>query len=762
MGLRFYGDFTNDNGDTFRVGIHDSSYAAAPVEVTLGVPGFTLTYEGDNQDQYQPIIPSRLNWTVYNEGGDFDTFLNTIIPTAAEARFLVEVLREPDEIDESVFWRGVLLPEQIQQMDEPTPSAVELTAGDDIAELKEHTVENISIGSGIGYVHYCLQFTRQHSLYGSSDLFLRYANDYYPDGYTGGDWLYESGFTEPTIPGTLPVEWYNAFDVLRSIAIIHNARVFQAEGVWYFWPMNKFQQRSDGDTFQDDLGALTADGSASTWTTLERINFVSNVLFASGFEKLAGNTIEFSRPTKRVERVRSIKASEWLFQANTNFTQLDSATDDISFSDDDRTYFAGSTHLLTLNYNIDIAAVTSENNYINNHTIRADFTIKFGDQYYTDLGWSSTAATKKVVLGTYFKNFGFESIGQVSVQVPELVDDESGLDVTLNVVVLNGAGGDIVSSLPSHDVLFILRIYPGDSSDSLGDTITYASETSADNQVVLVQDNVIMGNSLVNYSTGVTGVQWGSGSYAAYPGADMNTWYSSQDATGYGLQRLGVREIMYNTQLPHRVRQGGLALTASTWLWPYHVIRENSEDHVPHELSYNANNHEVHCERFELNASTSNISFRTEQVKSDNPRDRFAPAGNAYADDIATAYDDAFTGRRAKFVVVQEVTHSNGSSYTIDVDDSDGYIYMNGYTGANGYGRLYLPKSADNEGRLLRFKTDSTISSNGYYRIILTADEITNGVRIDGATYQDMDRPYDGVMLLCYDGQWYIIQRKSK
>lgn len=480
-------------------------------------------------------------------------------------------------------------------------------------------------------------------------------------------------------------------------------------------------------------------------------------------EKMTGNVIEYSRPVKRVERQRIIKANEWLFQYNTNFTTLSGTANDIELADDDRTYFAGSTHLITLNYNVDIASQSADNNFINNHTVRADFTIKFGTQYYTDTGWSSSAGTKRVVIGQYFKNNGFESIGQLSVQVPELVSDQVGLDVTLNVVVLNGAGGDITGSLPTHNVLFILRVFPGDSADQLGDEVVYSSETNLDNQVVLGQDAVIMGNAQVSYSTGVAGVDWGSGSYIAASGLDTSEWYSSQDTTGYSLHRLGVREILENTQLPHRIRQGQYAhISSGVVFWPYHLVNEDSDFHVIHESSYSANDNISTVERFELNKSTSNVSFRSDGYNSNNPRDKFVPNGNAYADVIATSFDDLLTGRRAHFAVVQEITHSNGSSYTIDVDDNDGYMYMNGYTGANGFGRVYLPKVADNEGRIFRFKTDATISANTYYQVSIDSSEISNGVRIDGANFAQMDRPYDGIMVLCYDGQWYIIQRKSK
>jgi hypothetical protein len=766
MAVRFYADFRNDAGDDFRVNIYDNDFSLPATEQTLSVPGFTLTYEGNNQEQYQPIIASRLDFTIYNEGGDFDTWLNTDVPASAEGRYPIELVRDLGELEEVVWWRGILIPEQMQQMDEATPSAVNLTASDDLAQLKETTSNDMTLESAtvIGWVHGCLKLTRQSDLYANGDLFIRYANDFKPDGYTGSDYLGGGVMFQPSIPGTVPTEYYTAYEILRSLAITFNARVFQAEGVWYFFPLNKFQQRSESVAFISDLYARNADYTASTWTTLEKVTWTSDMLYTqgTGIHKMRGNTIEYSRPVKRAERVRVTRGGTFLFQFNTDFTTLDSAANDIELTDDDRTYYAGSTHLITLNYNMDIAPVASENNFINFHTVRADLTIKFGSQYYTDTGWSGSAGTKSVVIGTYYKSFGFESIGQVSVQVPELVSDQVGLDVTLNTVVLNGAGGDIVASLPTNSALFILRVFPGDSADTIGDEVVFSSETTLDNQVTLTQDNVITGNTLISYGTGGSAVPWGAGSFGGTDG-DLTSWVSSQDTTGYSLHRLGVRDILQNTQLPHRIRQGDFAHGSSGFMfWPYNMILENSDYHVIHEMSYSANDNTTSVERFHLNKATTNISFRTDLVVNNNPRDRFTPSGNTYADTIATNFDDLLTGRTAQFAAVQSVTHSNGSSHTIDIDDDNGYMYMNGYTGANGFGRLYLPKVADNEGRIFRFKTDSTVGANTYYQVAIDTAEAAAGVTIDGSSYAQMDRPYDGIMVLCYSGQWYVIQRKSK
>ena len=387
MAVRFYGDFKNDVGDYFRINVYDNDFSSTATELTVATPGFTLTYEGNNQEQYQPIIPSRCDFTFYNEGGAFNTFLNSVLPAASESRFPVEILTNPGFPSQTIFWRGLLLTEQTQQMDEPTPSAVNFTASDDLAQLKQHTFDELSSATGdnviIKRVHQMLSLTRCKGLYFDAEEYLRYADDIVPSDYTGDDYIGGGAITDVTIPGTDPVEYANCYDVLRSIAISFNARVFQAHGVWYFWPMNLYQRRSDNDSFTDKLHAMTADASTYTWAAIDRSTFYSNLLNTNGtiLQKLAGNTIEYSPPIKRVERQRITQLGQYLFQQNTGFITIDGSTNDITFADDDRTYFAGSTHLITLDYNIDIGAVTtSPNNLTNYHEAKANLLIKFGAQ----------------------------------------------------------------------------------------------------------------------------------------------------------------------------------------------------------------------------------------------------------------------------------------------------------------------------------------------------------------------------------------------
>ena len=103
---------------------------------------------------------------------------------------------------------------------------------------------------------------------------------------------------------------------------------------------------------------------------------------------------------------------------------------------------------------------------------------------------------------------------------------------------------------------------------------------------------------------------------------------------------------------------------------------------------------------------------------------------------------------------ITDVTHSSGSTY--DVQD-DEYMIFNTWSGGNGTATINLPSAADNEGRLLRFKSDGTISANTSINVVPQSGE-----SVDGNGEFAFNRDYDGIMLLAHNDNWFIIQRKAK
>ena len=65
-----------------------------------------------------------------------------------------------------------------------------LTAADDINQLKETTVDDFATSTQIiDYIYEALKLVRSYDLYDSDEVFIRYANDIEPTGYTAGDWI---------------------------------------------------------------------------------------------------------------------------------------------------------------------------------------------------------------------------------------------------------------------------------------------------------------------------------------------------------------------------------------------------------------------------------------------------------------------------------------------------------------------------------------------------------------------------------------------
>jgi hypothetical protein len=104
---------------------------------------------------------------------------------------------------------------------------------------------------------------------------------------------------------------------------------------------------------------------------------------------------------------------------------------------------------------------------------------------------------------------------------------------------------------------------------------------------------------------------------------------------------------------------------------------------------------------------------------------------------------------------ITDITHSDGSNYNVTASD---YIMFNTWSGGdNGEAIVILPLATNNEGRLLRLKSDSTISANK--RVVLVP---SGSDTIDGDSSYTMNRSYDGITILAHNDRWFIIQRKEK
>lgn len=103
-------------------------------------------------------------------------------------------------------------------------------------------------------------------------------------------------------------------------------------------------------------------------------------------------------------------------------------------------------------------------------------------------------------------------------------------------------------------------------------------------------------------------------------------------------------------------------------------------------------------------------------------------------------------------VSVNSIAATAGTSTTIL---GSNHFNVISYTGANGVHTINLPSVE--QGIILRFKTDGTIANT---KSITLSPE--SGQLIDGSETYSMDRAYDGITILGYNDNWFIIQKKEK
>ena len=111
----------------------------------------------------------------------------------------------------------------------------------------------------------------------------------------------------------------------------------------------------------------------------------------------------------------------------------------------------------------------------------------------------------------------------------------------------------------------------------------------------------------------------------------------------------------------------------------------------------------------------------------------------------------------AWYADIEDVTATASGTYEVASTD---YILFTTWSGGNGTFTIALPPVESSEGRMIRIKTDSTISNSKAISIV--PNEGDTGVRIDGETNSSMTRSYDGATYLCHSSEWWVIQKKDK
>jgi hypothetical protein len=135
------------------------------------------------------------------------------------------------------------------------------------------------------------------------------------------------------------------------------------------------------------------------------------------------------------------------------------------------------------------------------------------------------------------------------------------------------------------------------------------------------------------------------------------------------------------------------------------------------------------------------------------------PTGGLYRDgnDLKINFNDtAASGNEGlAYLTPQLETAIAGATRTVN---SNYNLVLLSWSGGNGTCTLNLPLASSNTHRVIRITTDGTLNSGANDKINITA---TGGETIDGDTFFQISKSYEGVAVYSTGSEWIVIQAKA-
>ena len=228
----------------------------------------------------------------------------------------------------------MLLHEQVVLQDEAFPIQNTMTAVDDLGNLKNVLYNN----DGTAYTgrdtlaeHLirCLNKTRALHIYATSDVFLKYANDFKPSTFVSANALIElevnhAAFYNVNEQGL--VEFFSAYEVLQNLATTMNARVFFSDGYFWFVPIGAVKNNVILNVHTATKGNNTTIPTSTISTGTSAVT--TRLTVGTDIVKLRGATTTFLPALNKVQRTWRTNNNLPLVGPNTQF--LNASGDEVA------------------------------------------------------------------------------------------------------------------------------------------------------------------------------------------------------------------------------------------------------------------------------------------------------------------------------------------------------------------------------------------------------------------------------------------------
>lgn len=607
MAVRLYSEFNTDQGDLYKIEIHDSSWVASSTAFTVDGRGFELSYQGETDDIISPIVSSRLTFGAYSQDGTFELFIDTL-KQFQENRFRVVVYRAASQdvvndfaqrvfadggtteslpcvtsaVDDlggtstySLFWLGWITQDLINIEDTAQPYILEITATDGLGRMAniDYDTANEIDQNGLVLTRATKALSNAFNsvgtadLWGSSDPFLEVAVDWWETSAhtysTSTDPFNEVSFDARLFERKDEegnTVYSSALDVVRQLAVLFNARVFMERGRWVF---EQYGLRAETTRY---VSVYNKSNTALSRTLISD-DITLNQTIAGA--RLAGNAWDFLPALRKISvdyiqrflnpfnLFGSYRFNNTLTTYTAGFISGGSGIQMQFGTTALNVYLQGPTSVYPIypvfRSRIRIKDVSTGTYYYYN---RAYFGIASATTMYALPAWSTTAGYYYFDLPAFFTS-GAASLSEMLTITTEDLPVSGELDITLeyyNTYYANN-GNAYSSTFEAHTGIFGFGIVNGSSQTNAGTTFASVNNQANVNSKLAIE----LGE--VYIADGPTQ----TGHLAAYNGSSWEAtaaWRKGSTGTGIPILKLLTNEALALHVKPIQRYNGTIASTA--------------------------------------------------------------------------------------------------------------------------------------------------------------------------------------------------------
>jgi hypothetical protein len=420
MGIRYQTYWTNQKGTRYQIDICDDELTSDIAEdFDMGEDGFSISYKGDSSDIIKGVLPSSCTISMLIVDEAMEAFINDIA-NSAENRFVLRIFKF-DFSSKQYFleWIGTIVPDLSSFDDVNYPFMFTFNAIDGIGKLKDIDFEPAADTSFIGFILKILSQLDSFEFFDDTDVILSTHVNWYAASMfdTAPDDTLDPlaiSKVDPQAYTTLDEQknrqYKKSYDVLSQILEQWNARMFLADGHFYFIQINELQNASI------KLRHYYKSGDASSVVS----ELTSNI---TGFQYFG--RFSFFRPVKTV----SVQNAYWmpsLADRLPNYPDPNyyAAESDIGM------FSAGNGEIIDINGTINIS-VSDTGSSSQDNRLHFRMVVRLGNYFlYNDPVQGYIWTTSATVIDFYspiFNGYNYTTSVPISITTPEIPEMSSGV-----------------------------------------------------------------------------------------------------------------------------------------------------------------------------------------------------------------------------------------------------------------------------------------------------------------------------------------------